>query len=758
MNAVGYYQNDESPKRLLPQDPVGQRFLQYFHHGWGFIQAPMPERGERPDWRTQNRYPLEPRNLWSQYLDKEMLLGLSFGQDTRYLLLDIDRKGANHPENNQEHYDGIQGVLEEEIGLCRPVPLLSSDSDGIHLYYFLPSEVHSFSLAVAAKQALVKAGYAVRNGQLEIFPNTKPYGVGKPTSFRAHRLPLQERSFLLDWDLQPISNSVETFLDWADWSASGQDMETLIAAMVRGEEWYKKQYSWRGGKTSAEQFCFDLEEAIAQGWTGYGQTNSLLLTFAKYGIIFLALERERLRDYMLETSINAPGYRQWCRHQHEIEKRVREVARSAENYPYYPYPGKPPRKKTYKEHFGGGGESNIILFPQQKMHEDTLERITAVVAMLKAEDTFPSTAYQRIQAIIAKSTAAFGVGVSQTTLYKPEYRSLWHPAHENTQTGDGVNPDAAVEKYPILPDPWEGVVTDLKPLVVEASSSLHHPPYYEGFFLPPAKAGGEIVESAAFNINDQPQAGLVSEDGSFQNPLQKRISFDSTVNDKHFLYPPVPAAQPKKSENSDKQTLSIPEVLTETGVSYQDTGASLPNPLIDSNVDIRSDIPAVSTSLSIPVSTPPDIPPPVTVNPEPHVLLHAPNGGGTLDANIFSTGDSPPVVSFPSPHEAAEGEVNKPVSSDPTYTPEQHREAIHFRLQALAKAKHQVRVFCHMEGIALMPAQREQLSQFVRHRLMLASPSPILQQEAQEWFAAHEDITAQIESFGVFWEYFQNLQ
>jgi hypothetical protein len=167
MNAVDCYQEDKSPKRLLPQDPIGQHFLHYFHHGWSFLEADMPEWGNRPDWRTETRYPLQPRNLWSEYNDDETLLGLSFGSQTNYMLLDIDRNSVNHPYNDRQRYHGILETMES-IGLCRDIPIRSSESEGIHLYYFLPQPVHSFTLAATVKNTMQEAGYKVLGGQLEL--------------------------------------------------------------------------------------------------------------------------------------------------------------------------------------------------------------------------------------------------------------------------------------------------------------------------------------------------------------------------------------------------------------------------------------------------------------------------------------------------------------------------------------------------------------------------------------------------------------
>ena len=65
MGAPAYDYHNSSSKRLLPLDSQGKRFIQYFYHGWSFIEAPVPEWGERPCWRTEKRYPMEPRNIWA---------------------------------------------------------------------------------------------------------------------------------------------------------------------------------------------------------------------------------------------------------------------------------------------------------------------------------------------------------------------------------------------------------------------------------------------------------------------------------------------------------------------------------------------------------------------------------------------------------------------------------------------------------------------------------------------------------------------
>jgi hypothetical protein len=774
-----YYQDDSSSKRLLPQDPLGQRFLQYFHHGWRFIEAPVPEEGQPVQWRTDTSgYPLEPRNLWGIYQNEAILLGLSFGSETNYLVLDLDFKGKNHPEKDIKLYNGILEAMEG-IGLCRPVEVRSSSSKGMHIYYFLPWDVNSFTLATAVKRALNKAGYQLRDGHLEIFPNPKHFDPEKVTSFKAHRLPLQEGSYLLDKDLHPISKSIRTLLDWADHSARGQDMEALTMAMDEAKEYIRKQKYYERGKNSAEKFAYDLQEVIKQGWTGYGQTNDYLLVLAKYGIIFLHHTGEDLVQYMLNACLTAPGFKKWCRHQHEIEKRVRQRARSSQTYPYYPYMGNPPRKETYKEHFYGqvGEDGVILLHPSQKRQQDTIERIKAVIEILKAEEAFPETAYKRTQAIMAKSKEAFGLGVSHSTLQKIEYKYLWHPAYENKQPVNvdsrqieqPVNADSTVAKYPILPDPWSEPVTYLKVSKTRGLEDLQVLIPNEGYFLPPAKQVMEVEENEnGINYKTSHSEGeILGQEVNLQNLSLDRVflilhfsiilqilstttnfnSLDSLVDaidsnsciqelindleqliDNNFLYPTSATATAKKSNFVYKLFLSILTILTNRRREGEKLSELHQLPQLPDNTSNG------------------------TASLNGNDFNHNGNGSIPITSPATTTPNSPP----PTPQEQVPLETND--SPTPAFTPKQYRQAIRFRLHALPQAKHQVRTLCNLEGLVLTPKEREKLEQLVMYELMLRSPSPILHEEAVIWLTAHQEAISQIKTrLGSLWEYFENL-
>ena len=413
----------------LPADPIGTRFCQIFNHPWKFIIAPVPESGERPAWKTESAYPLQPRNLWDTYCDSSHLLGLRFGKETRYALLDIDRGSRYHFLNDLKQFKSILEICEG-IGLCRPLVIQSSDSGGIHIYFFLPEPIPTFKLACAIRFALLEAGVLLQPGEIESFPNVKAYAKNFPSNYNAHRLPLQVGSVLLDDDFEPLTNNLAWFLDLADTAAACQDLTELAAAISKSYQRQSRTYT-PSISNRAQEWKSHLENRSIQGWTGKSQTNELLKDFATYGVVWLALKGQALVDHVVATAINAPGYQQFCSHQHETRQRAIDWSKAAETY-YSPYCSHPNRNNPYKQTFDPNPTNNIVDFPNRanaQRHQQTQERIRQVVAYLEEKGTLPAAATARSTAIISASIALHGIGVSQTTLHKQTYLPLWHPKH-----------------------------------------------------------------------------------------------------------------------------------------------------------------------------------------------------------------------------------------------------------------------------------------------------------------------------------------
>ncbi|MHC5718204.1 MAG: hypothetical protein ACYTX0_40495, partial [Nostoc sp.] len=190
-------------KPHLPAESVGKRYVERFWHPFGAIVAPSTKEGAKPAWRTIDYY-LQPSQLWNLHQDKSKLVGLRFDNTTRYATIDLDLFGDYH---NIESINRIKAALED-IGIVDIIILQSSFSGGYHLILSFASPLPTFPLACALEITLRNAGFILRQGHLEIFPNTKPYSAKQITYYKAIRCPMQpgSGSFLLNDDLQPISD------------------------------------------------------------------------------------------------------------------------------------------------------------------------------------------------------------------------------------------------------------------------------------------------------------------------------------------------------------------------------------------------------------------------------------------------------------------------------------------------------------------------------------------------------------------------
>jgi len=472
-------------KPVFPADPVGAEFGKWFwtsSSGWDWISGTPPAPGVKTKWETENKFPIQPVELWHRFLDPNEAIGVRYKGAASYLVIDLDSWSPNHPTLNPSIYMGLIYTLRE-IGLIGYVAVRSTWSGGIHLYFPLPKPVNSFRLACRARLALEREGFKIQSGSLEIFPNTKRHAKkGKGISrFNAHRLPLQpgSGSYLLDDALKPYSDRVEDLLSAFQEVASKQNMELLESGL---EEDYKKfkrsRFNHIGNST--EKWLSYLESIKAQGWTGHGQTNQILLALAAYARVFLRFGGDELLAAVERMAINAPGYEQFCRHQHEIELRAQDVARSAEAY-YWKLGDEPSREGTYRSHFhresGAGArppKNNIVDFNLAQSANAT-ERLRQAVAALEDAGSLPDSARARMEAIIAIAKL-FGSGISATTLYKPQNLPLWHPDHYQTTPRD-VTPLTE----PVLSD--DAPPQSQKPESPEpAPEALLHPsPLYEGY-------------------------------------------------------------------------------------------------------------------------------------------------------------------------------------------------------------------------------------------------------------------------------------
>ena len=395
-------------------------FPTLFPHRFDFIYAEHAQPGQSPNWQTESRYPLSDR-----VLDQGGLLyGVRFGSQTAYCVLDIDIGSFYHPQQDAFAIGRILSALEP-IGLTAYLGCTSSYSGGIHLYFPLHKPIASWEIASAVSTLLETAGFKLTPGQLEIFPNPKPYiAESSPSLFNAHRLPLQAGSYLLDSDFQPIWGDRDRFVQqWRSLQSNNQIDRKVLRQLLQQA---KQRSSRLSGKV--DKFISDLNAEIDSGWTGHGQTNRLLGRIAMREYIFhhVLMGGEPLTGQALVNQIVRvvrllPGYSEWCRHQHEIEQRAEEWARCVETSRYFHYGSS---KGKYKS----AGSDLPVGLPEevsdrspswnQQQSESARARIQAAIATLLEQNKLPSGATARFRLL-----TQFGIGGS--SLYR--HRDLWHP-------------------------------------------------------------------------------------------------------------------------------------------------------------------------------------------------------------------------------------------------------------------------------------------------------------------------------------------
>jgi hypothetical protein len=408
------------------QDP----FLALFPHRFDYIYAHHPEPGQKPAWQTEKRYPLSDRLIQQG----SYLFGVRFGPQTNYCLLDIDIASLYHPRQDKLAVSRIVASLES-IGLVSYVICTSSYSNGLHLYFPFTEPQSSWELASVIALLLEQAGFQLKPGQLELFPNPRPYVVNSaPKLFNAHRLPLQTGSYLLNQDFQPIRSDRSRFVQQWQFVQTRNTIDRFTLKRILKQA--RHQYFCVSGK--ADKFINDLNAEIEPGWTGPGQTNRLLGRITMRSYIFhhvitggSPLEGQALIDEIVDVATSLPGYQEWCGHQHEINQRAEEWARCIENSHYFHYGSAQGKYKTRIDSPKGSSviESTISALPSwnQQQSETTREKIRQALADLLDQNCLPSAATARFHAL-----RSYQIGGG--SLYR--HRDLWHPKYIQENTSD----------------------------------------------------------------------------------------------------------------------------------------------------------------------------------------------------------------------------------------------------------------------------------------------------------------------------------
>lgn len=461
----------------LPNDPVGQKLNELFPNGWDWIYSAAPDLKGSPDWETVKHYPLTPQQLWEYHQDPESLVGTRPKAETRWIVLDIDKNSPHHPSQDLFGLNRICEALET-IGICRVQFNQSSYSGGIHIYCPLPQPVSSFWLATTVKFALESIAVPLKSGHCEIFPNPKRY---KPrgkgfSNYAALRLPMQpESGFLpLDEDLAPLSWSLDIWLEQFECLSEQQDLLLLNQAIADAKIAFKLRK--RREPKSIENWQDSIAQEKAEGWTGPGQTNEKLKTFACEARVFLGLENvDDIADHIYDCSVNSPGFHEYSKHVREIRRRSMEMATWAYDY-YWPYGTNPSRSTTYK------AEGKLIDFQyHQALKEKSQQKIQEALARLETEGYLASGISDRANQLV------FEAKVSRKTLYKTHNLEFWHPKFIKERGSDGApsNDSTTAETQaqteslqPQTKSLGENKIKSLQPLLNKESFQS---PIYEGF-------------------------------------------------------------------------------------------------------------------------------------------------------------------------------------------------------------------------------------------------------------------------------------
>jgi len=398
-------------------------------------------REKGSNWSTVKKS-LSDNELINLYQDPQTIIGVGFGKETSYLVLDIDTGSLYHYYQDDEAINTIKHILWQELGLEECVMIQSSDSKGIHLYYPFPEPVKSYYLGKTVTEMLEAHGYQVKGGQLEVFPNRKQgrFTTDKKqwTMYNRIRLPLQPEtgSCILDDDFNPLAGldsqgslkaeSLEQFWWLWDRAAACQDMEQLTFALnnkfttsnnstgnkpmnnkpttvnkaITGN---KPNIRNRYKTPVMRQIFNELQYEIQQGFTEDAQTNNLLLNLGRRVRIVERIGDSALRDRLLEIVTAMPGYEQYCGHLKDIWQRCQDVARWA-------------TKKFYVI-----GEKKSQPLPELKTSNEQKKRDAEVRILEGLVHAFDRT-YQSVREFVGYVTKL--VKCSPNVLYK--YKELWH--------------------------------------------------------------------------------------------------------------------------------------------------------------------------------------------------------------------------------------------------------------------------------------------------------------------------------------------
>ncbi|MFK8185350.1 MAG: hypothetical protein AB8B99_18400 [Phormidesmis sp.] len=387
-------------------------FLALWPHRYDYIYATHPDPATKPEWHTESRHPLSDRLI----AQGAYLYGVRPSVSSCYGLIDIDSSSPYHPQREPLALTRIHEALEP-LGLVTSLPLTSSDSQGLHVYFPFAEAVPSWQLALAITTLLENAGFKLVPGWLEVFPNRKPFAPdGSFSLFNGHRLPLQQGSYLLNEALEPVASTHLDFVRQWRTAAARNDLSTQVLERIVKQA-KRKAYRVSG---KAQKFLNDLNAEIEPGWSGPGQTNHILGRITLRSYVFghvIGAEKPLNGKALVEDIVNVarslPGFKDFCGHQKEIIKKAKDWALSVESKQrYFPYAS----GKAFKAKQGPTWN--------EQQAAEAREHIQHCVIELCQQGVWPEGITPRFEMLCK-------CHISGETLYKN--RDLWHPVFINEQ-------------------------------------------------------------------------------------------------------------------------------------------------------------------------------------------------------------------------------------------------------------------------------------------------------------------------------------